>query len=68
MTLPEVILFGVDVIARVTRAVLEANEGTITPEQALERIAEAGRQDAAVDAKADAALDAKFPVPPKENP
>lgn len=66
MTITELVLFGLDVISKVTSAVLGAKAGHLTPDQALQQIAAAGQQDAAVDARVDAAVDAKFPEePPK---
>jgi len=62
MTVAALIAFGVDVVAKVIKAVIDAKEGKITPEQALARIADAGRQDDAVDATVDAAIARKFPT------
>lgn len=53
-------MFGLEVISKVTRAILDAGQGKLTPEQAIAQIQEATRQDGAVDAKANAALDKKF--------
>lgn len=61
MTLSEVILFGVQVISKVAAAIAGAGQGTLTPEEALRQIGEANKQDQAVDARVDAAIDAKFP-------
>lgn len=64
MTIQEVVALGLEVIMRVSRIVLDVKNGHISPEDALARIREAPTQDAAVDAKVDAALDSKFPEQP----
>lgn len=60
MTLAQLVVFGLGVIRDITAAVVDATNGHITPEQALERIAAAARQDAAVDARVDDRLNQKF--------
>lgn len=64
MSLPELVLYGIGVISKVVEAILAAQSGKLTPEQALQNIQAATHQDRSVDAKVDAALDAKFPEEP----
>lgn len=63
-TLAEVIAIGLNIITSVANAIAQASAGTLTPDEALAQMAKAIQEDKAVDARVDAALDAKFPKTP----
>jgi hypothetical protein len=60
MTLAELIIHGSGLIHVITKAMADASEQKITPDEALEQMQRIGANLMAVNARVDAAADAKF--------